>query len=224
KSCHGCRNSQHQVKGGTKVECDSEEFCNYWLCLGCFDRWKIKSGEGTFRCCLHGPGTWCPCKSRVHPPKKGRLATFHRSEKAQNRVVGTSVFELPTPPMTPVDTTTTVIPTHTPSTGSTTYSVCTSVSLLRVAVIKAGGAYMCSRGKCRSSAAEASPTAHDGDTESVLPGRCPHADVVREREASLAPIPTAESIFAGADLEQALERVPAGTFNESMLRAMRDRS
>ncbi|CAN0318702.1 unnamed protein product, partial [Scytosiphon promiscuus] len=63
-----------------------------------------------------------------------------------------------------------------------------------------------------------------GDTESVLPGRCPHADVVREREASLAPIPTAESIFAGADLEQALERVPAGTFNESTLRAMRDRS
>ncbi|CAN0318650.1 unnamed protein product, partial [Scytosiphon promiscuus] len=88
KSCHGCRNSQHQVKGGTKVECDSEEFCNYWLCLGCFDRWKIKSGEGTFRCCLHGPGTWCPCKSRVHPPKKGRLATLDRSEKAKNRVVG----------------------------------------------------------------------------------------------------------------------------------------
>lgn len=89
---------------------------------------------------------------RVPAPRKGRLSTLDRSVQAQNRVVRTNVFELPTPTTSPAATAPTSFHTDTtsPSFGaSTTYSVCTSVSALRVAVIKAGDVYMCSRKRCR---------------------------------------------------------------------------
>ncbi|CAN0177953.1 unnamed protein product, partial [Ectocarpus sp. 12 AP-2014] len=53
---------------------------------------------------------------------------------------------------------------------------CTSVSLNRVAVIKAGNKYMCSRNDCRRVENLQTSAAATGVTDSALPARCPHAE------------------------------------------------
>lgn len=64
KSCHGCRTTEQKVKEGIKMKCNNDEACKYWLCLGCFTKWKDKSGLEGFLCCLHEGNGWCPCQNR----------------------------------------------------------------------------------------------------------------------------------------------------------------
>lgn len=71
--------------------------------------------------------------------------------------------------------------------------------------------------------AEIAATTSGGDTDSLLPDNCEHAEVVRQLEASFEPMPSADEVFAGPDFEGALAKVPEGNFNVSTLRAMRER-
>lgn len=63
-----------------------------------------------------------------------------------------------------------------------------------------------------------------GDTDSALPSRCAHADVVVDAEKSReVEVPQADALFSKEGFELALAQVPAGTFNKGTVRAMRAR-
>ncbi|CAN0442292.1 unnamed protein product, partial [Ectocarpus sp. 8 AP-2014] len=148
KSCHGCRTNKPGQ--GIKYACvdGRNPRCNYWLCKSCFKEWTEASGVDGFLCCLHRGKQWCPCNSRKRV-RRGPVPALERSALAKSRIVSTSIFEFPArtrPALTVARTT----PSATPTGGADkTYSVCTSVGLQRVAVVKTGDEFICSRKNCR---------------------------------------------------------------------------
>ncbi|CAM9175839.1 unnamed protein product [Scytosiphon promiscuus] len=244
-NCHGCRTSEQKVNHSIRMGCDGGEACEYWLCLTCFARWKGKSGSEAFFCCVHEGNEWCPCQSRYHPARDDLPSTLDKSVQAKKGAMGTDVhehgnkgavgatiFKLPAPTTATPSTAPALDPSHTRVTnskGSTTYSVCTSLGSLRVAVVKTDSTLTCSQRYCRciktlNSAARISAVMTGGGPHSAPLAHCSHAEVVLEQEASSASIPPADAALCGAAFESALERVPTGTFDDNILRAMRQRT
>lgn len=82
------------------------------------------------------------------------MPVLTRLEKAKTRTVVSSVFELPKPTKTtssPAPSASAIVTPVSPDMNPTTYSVCTTNSGLRVAVIKEkdGHTFKCSRVECR---------------------------------------------------------------------------
>lgn len=88
---------------------------------------------------------------------KGPRSALSRSEQAKTRIVKINVYELPKPVKAPPPPVTAMAPTSgggiaaAPDAYPTTYSVCTSLGGLRVAVMKDKDdkTFTCSRPKCR---------------------------------------------------------------------------
>ncbi|CAB1116124.1 unnamed protein product [Ectocarpus sp. CCAP 1310/34] len=225
-TCHGCRinkptgNVRHACQGGD--EGGEARGCNYWVCQKCMGRWMQASGQPRgFWCCLHSGREWCPCAERVSTKRSKTVSVVDRSRLAQNRQESTDVYEFPTTTSSPTAATTAASPTP-PSGPGTTYSVCTSNSQNRVAVIKAGDRFLCSRPDCRR--IEGLSSAATGDTASALPSRCAHAEVVIEAERTSMPMPKADALLSAGDFKSALDKVPAGTFNPRTVASMRARA
>ncbi|CAM9338280.1 unnamed protein product [Ectocarpus sp. 6 AP-2014] len=224
KSCHGCRTNK--PRQGIKYACvdGRDPRCNYWLCKSCFKEWTEASGVDGFLCCLHRGKQWCPCNSRKRV-RRGPVPALERSALAKSRIVSTSIFEFPArtrPALTVARTT----PSATPTGGAgKTYSVCTSVGLQRVAVIKTGDEFICSRKNCRGVKNPQASAAATGGTDSALPAPCCHAEVVLQAERSSMPMPTADPLFSPEEFRHALTTaVPAGAFSEGTTRAMHARA
>ncbi|CAM9956475.1 unnamed protein product [Ectocarpus sp. 12 AP-2014] len=219
KSCHGCRTNKPGQ--GIKYACvdGRNQRCNYWLCTSCFKAWTEESRVIEFLCCLHRGKQWCPCNSRKRV-RTGPVPALKRSALAKSRIVSTSMFEFPA--RTPLALTAArTTPSATPTGGAgKTYSVCTSVGLQRVAVIKTGDEFSCSRKHCRRV-----KNPQSGDTNSALPVPCCHAEVVLEAERSSMPVPEADPLLSADEFRHALTTaVPAGAFSEGTTRAMHARA
>lgn len=109
------------------------------------------------------------------------------------------------------------------------YQVCTSCTLPLTAALcfaceTLPFAHPVSSVETLSSAAITSAAITGGITYVASPAHCPHTEVVRQQEASPAPMPEADAVFSGAEFERALDRVPAGIFNDDTLQAMRQRT